>query len=132
MYLKSFLQPTRMTGVSGQNRRISGYHIALQFRKDTGLAIEKHRSTTSDRPYAKRRSLSWSPNVSHSLRDTFTPSTTSHERSNTYGGGRKGNTKIFASIILALVFYLSFEFQFEFQIEVRRILVLFTSLYILY
>ncbi len=50
MYLKSFLQPTKITGTSGQNFRISGYHIARQFRNDTGLAIEKHSSTTSERP----------------------------------------------------------------------------------
>lgn len=40
----------KMTGVSGQNRRISGYHMAKQFRNDVGFAIEKHKSTTSDRP----------------------------------------------------------------------------------
>lgn len=34
-------------------------------------------------PQAKRRSLWWSPKVSHSLRDTLTSSTTSLERSNT-------------------------------------------------
>lgn len=47
-----------MTGVSGQNRRISGYHIARQLRNDAELAMEKHKRTTSERPYAKRRSLS--------------------------------------------------------------------------
>lgn len=34
-------------------------------------------------PYANRLSFSWSPNVSHKRNETFTPSTTSHERSNT-------------------------------------------------
>lgn len=48
IYRKSFLQPTSITGVSGQNLRISGNHIALQLRKDIGLAIEKHSKTTSD------------------------------------------------------------------------------------
>jgi hypothetical protein len=37
-----------MTGVWGQNRRISGYHMARQLRSETGLVIEKQRSTTSD------------------------------------------------------------------------------------
>uniref|UniRef100_A0AAG5DBW7 Uncharacterized protein n=1 Tax=Anopheles atroparvus TaxID=41427 RepID=A0AAG5DBW7_ANOAO len=45
---KSFLHPTRMTGVSGQNLRISGYHMARQFRSETGFAIEKQSSTTSE------------------------------------------------------------------------------------
>lgn len=48
IYLKSFLHPTKITGVSGQNLRISGYHIALQLRNDIGLAIEKHNKTISD------------------------------------------------------------------------------------
>lgn len=46
--LRSFLQPTRSTGVCGQKRLISGYHIAWQLRSDTGLVIEKHSNTTSD------------------------------------------------------------------------------------
>lgn len=37
-----------MTGTSGQNLRISGYHMALQFLRDIGLAMEKHSNTTSD------------------------------------------------------------------------------------
>lgn len=83
MYRKSFLHPTKITGVSGQNLRISGYHMARQFRNDTGFVMEKHKSTTSERPYAKRRSFSWSPNVSQSRSDTFTLSTTSQDRSRT-------------------------------------------------
>lgn len=35
-------------------------------------------------PYAKRRSLWWSPKVSHNRRDTLTSSTTSLERSRTF------------------------------------------------
>lgn len=48
MYRKSFLHPTNRTGVCGQNLLISGYHITLQFRKETGLVMEKHSNTTSD------------------------------------------------------------------------------------
>lgn len=48
MYRRSFLHPTNRTGVCGQNLLISGYHITLQFRKETGLVMEKHSKTTSD------------------------------------------------------------------------------------
>lgn len=48
MYRRSFLHPTNRTGVCGQNLLISGYHITLQFRKETGLVMEKHSNTTSD------------------------------------------------------------------------------------
>lgn len=48
MYRRSFLHPTKRTGVCGQNLLISGYHITLQFRKETGLVMEKHSNTTSD------------------------------------------------------------------------------------
>lgn len=51
--LRSFLQPTRSTGVCGQKRLISGYHIAWQLRSDTGLVIEKHSNTTSDLKFHK-------------------------------------------------------------------------------
>ena len=51
----------------------------------TFLPMSKHIKTTSDRPYAKRRSLWWSPNVSHNLSETLIPSTTVHEFSNTFG-----------------------------------------------
>lgn len=114
IYRRSFLQPTKTIGVCGQNRRISGHHITLQFFRDVGFAIEKQRRTTSDLkmklnntsyndrllqyhqysskhrnylfylPYANLLSLSWSPNVSHKRNDTLTPSTYSHDLSSTY------------------------------------------------
>ena len=50
MYRKSFLQPTKMIGVCGQNRLISSYHMVLQLRKDIGFVMEKQRRTTSALP----------------------------------------------------------------------------------
>ena len=65
MYRRSFLQPTSSTGVCGQKRRISGYHMALQFRNDTGFVIEKHRSTTSD--LRKKEIRTWKVQASRFL-----------------------------------------------------------------
>ena len=62
--------------------------------------MSKHIKTTSDRPYAKRRSLWWSPNVSHSLNETFIPSTTVHEFSNTFGRISSFNKYILSSFLM--------------------------------
>ena len=48
MKRKSFLHPTNMTGVFGQNRFIWAYHISLQFSKELARPISKHMRTTSD------------------------------------------------------------------------------------
>jgi len=45
-------------------------------------------------PYAKRRSLWWSPKVSQSRKDTLTSSTTSRERSSTWGNENTVNPKV--------------------------------------
>lgn len=48
MYLRSTLHPTSTIGVFGQNRRISLYQEVFTLRSETGLAMEKQRSTTSE------------------------------------------------------------------------------------
>ena len=62
--------------------------------------MSKHIKTTSDRPYAKRRSLWWSPNVSHNLKETLIPSTTVHEFSNTFGKMSNFNKYILSPFFL--------------------------------
>lgn len=48
MCRRSFLQPTRTIGVLGQNLRISGYQTFLQFCRDWGFDMEKHKRITSE------------------------------------------------------------------------------------
>lgn len=45
---RSSWQPTRMIGVRGQKCLISGNHIVRTWRREFGLAKEKHSTTTSD------------------------------------------------------------------------------------
>lgn len=86
MYLFFWTCLTKVFGIPVEKVVFSLVKDAWTFRFKLAADMLKTLSSLSfltHLPYANRLSFSWSPNVSHRRSETFTPSTTSHERSNT-------------------------------------------------